>query len=277
MFISFSKVCRQRMGQYLLAENLFEEAVQIRRQTLGPEHLEIAASLSKLATSQISLRKFDDAYENIRSALRIARANLGHEHKTVAQMLCHMACLFFESGEMLAAQATFEDALIVYRAIWGKEPDHNACMIQLTDTLCNIGSIQNRRKRFADAVKTFSEALDLQRGIVSHNDSRIISTLDNLGYAYSKSKDYANALSCYKKMLRAQISQHKTFTAECFETFRKEILMFEKLKRYSDAITEIKETLQMQKSLLSRDDDIISETKAMLDNVQRKLRTRENS
>lgn len=271
------QVCRQRLGQNLLAENLFDEAVQIRRKTLGPDHLEVAASLSKLATAQISLQKFDDAYDNIRAALKISRMNLGLEHKIVAQMLCHQACLFFESGETMSAQSTFEDALDIYRAVWPRDSDRNGCMIQLTDTMCNIGSIQNRRKRFADAIKTFAEALDLQRGIVSHNDPRIISTLDNLGYAHSKSKDYASALACYKKMMRAQISQQNTFTQDCFETFRKEVLMFEKLKRFSEAIDEIKETIQMQKTMLPRDHEIIAETKALLENVQRKLRSQDQS
>ena len=38
------------MGQFALAENLLAEAVQIRRQTLGPDHVEVAASLSKLGS-----------------------------------------------------------------------------------------------------------------------------------------------------------------------------------------------------------------------------------
>jgi tetratricopeptide (TPR) repeat protein len=258
-----------------LAENLFEEAAQIRRQTLGRDHVDVGASLSKLGASQISLRKFDDAYTNLRLALKIFRHNHGNEHRIVAQMLCHIACLYFEYGEMLSAQATFEDALDIYRAVFQSETDRDACMVQLTDTICNIGSIQNRRKRFADAIASFSEALDLQRGIVGLNDTRIISTFDNLGYAYSKRKDYTNALSCYKQMLRAQLTLYKMFNQVCFDTFRKEILMYEKLKKFSEAADSIREVIQIQKNFPIRDEELFQETRNMLEDMQKKCAFRE--
>ena len=260
------------MGQHALAENLFEEAVQIRKQTLGADHLEVAASLSKLGAAQTALRKFDEAFDHLRTALKIAKKQVGQEHKTVAQMLCHLACLYFEAGELMSAEATFQDALEIYRSVWSSSSDRDACMTQLTDTLCNVGSIQNRRKRFSEAVSSFSEALDLQRGIVGHDDPRIISTLDNLGYSYSKLKDYSASLSCYRKMYRAQVSNAGTFTNACFETFRKEILMYEKLKRYQEAINETKETLQVEKNMLPVDHVIIAHTKDLLEELKQKLR-----
>jgi tetratricopeptide (TPR) repeat protein len=267
------QVCRQRLGQHALAENLFQEAVQIREQCLGPDHLEVAASLSKLGAAQTALGKFDEAFEKLRKAVKIAVDALGHNHKTVAQMLCHLACLYFEAGELMSSEATFQDALEIYRGVWSSAIDRDACMTQLTDTLCNVGSIQNRRKRFTAACASFSEALDLQRGIVAPDDARIVSTLDNLGYSYSKLKDYAAALQCYRKMYRAQVSAGgNTFTTGCFETFRKQILMFEKLRRYQEAIDETKETLQLQKSLLPRDHGFIAHTKDLLEELKQKQR-----
>jgi tetratricopeptide (TPR) repeat protein len=263
-------VCRLRLGQNILAENLFHEAVQIRQKTLGPDHLEVASSLSKLGATRVALAKFDLAHENILEALQIARGVLGGEHKTVAQILGHLGCFYFEAGELYASQSTFQDALAIYRAVWPRaETDRDACMAQLTDTLCNIGSIQNRRKQFTSAIDTFSEALDLQRGILGHDDARVIATLDNLGYSYSKHKDYASALSCYRRLLRAQVSRSGTFTEECFESFRKQLLMYEKLKRISDAMDETKEILQLQKSMLHPDHILIKKTKQMLEKLSK--------
>jgi tetratricopeptide (TPR) repeat protein len=247
--------------------------VRIREHCLGPEHLEVAASLSKLGAAQTAQGKFEDAHLKLRKAVKIAIHTLGSQHKTVAQMLCHLACLYFEAGELMSAEATFEDALEIYRAVWSTAVDRDSCMTQLTDTLCNVGSIQNRRKRFAAACASFSEALDLQRGIVDPDDARIISTLDNLGYSYSKLKDYGGALQCYRKMFRAQVSAARnTFTTTCFETFRKQILMYEKLRRFQDAIEETTQTLQLERSLLPSDHAIIAQTEDMLDELQQKLR-----
>lgn len=258
------------MGQHALAENLFQEAVSIRERTLGADHLEVAASLSKLGAAETALRKFDAAFGHLRRALKIARTSLGHEHKTVAQMLCHTACLYFEAGELMASEAEFQDALEIYRSVW--EGERGSVLMQLTDTLCNVGSIQNRRKRFKEAVASFSEALELQLGIVAQDDARIISTLDNLGYSYSKLKDYTSALSCYRKMMRAQVSRSATFTDACWDTFRKMILMMEKTRSYAEAVDEIKEVLQMQKTVLPREHVLIAQTKDLLDEMKQKLR-----
>jgi tetratricopeptide (TPR) repeat protein len=269
------------MNQNALAENLLAEAVQIRKQTLGREHLDVAASLSKLGSVRVALGRFDEAFDDLRAALNIAKspgATRGDRpnHKTVAQMQCHLACLYFEKGELLAAQATFQDALQIFRMLWSHRKDQdtatrNALAMQLTDTLCNIGSVQNRRKRFSEAIASFQEALDLQRGLLqSQDDPRIISTLDNLGYSYSKNKEYARAVTCYKSMLRSQVSLSGTFSTECLATFRKRILLYEKLKLPEQALEDTKEVLRLQKSMLPKDHVIVLETKVILEELNQK-------
>lgn len=260
------------MHQHEIAENLFSEAAHMRTQTLGSDHLDVAASLSKLGSTRVALQKFDAAFADLRRACKIARNALG-SHKTVAQILSHLACLYYEANEMFASLATFEDALDIYRQVWKDEDDRDGCMMQLTDTLCNIGSIHNRRKMYRNAIEAFSEALDLQRGILPLNHPRILSTLDNLGYSHSKNKDYASALSCYKGMLRAQLSGNDSFNEDCYETFRKEILMMEKLKRIPEAADETKYVLRLQKSASTlRNQKIYAETKQLYEDLTKKLK-----
>lgn len=262
-------VCRQRMGQFPLAENLLAEAVQIRRQTLGPDHVEVAASLSKLGSVRLQAGRIEEAFHDLQKALKIAKKL--QKAKTIAQMLCHVGCFYFQVQELYSAQATFQEALTLYRQFWQeesasmKDPDRNALMLQLTDTLCNIGTIQNRRKRFSNAIASFQEALDMQRGILRSDHPRILSTLDNLAYAYSKNKEYARAVTCYKNMLKAQVSHCGTFTSECLETIQKRLLMYEKLKLPNQAVEDLKEIIIWQKTMLARDDPILLKTKKMLE------------
>ena len=137
-------------------------AVAIRKETLGDDQLEVAASLSKLGSTRVALKKFDEALTDLREANRIARYKVGNQHKTVAQTLCNIGFLYFSANELLAAEATFRDALDIYRAVWSADSDRDSCMAQLTDTLCNIGSILNKRKKFSDAIAAFNEALDVR-------------------------------------------------------------------------------------------------------------------
>jgi tetratricopeptide (TPR) repeat protein len=247
-------VCRQRMQQHDLAANLFQEAVQIRKQTAS--QLEVAASLAKLGLAQASLGNSEQAFCSLRQALAISKQELG-SHKTTAQMLCHLGCFYFETGELFAAQATFQDAYDMYQQVWHHQSsDQQACLAQMVDTLCNIGSIQNRRKRYNDGIATFQQALEL-----ISDESKKVATLDNLAYSYSKIKDYANALACYQKMLKLQ-SKAPAFSEECFETFRKLVLMHEKLK--TSPWETIQETLLLAQSK-ECSEKVESQIKAMLD------------
>lgn len=189
----------------------------------------------------------------------------------MAQILCHIACLYFEAGELYSSLATFDDALGIFREVFASETDRDACMSQLTETLCNIGSIQNKRKQFADASASFQEALDLQRGILGHDHPRIIASLDNLGYSFSKRKMYSDALKCYKKMLTAQISHHGSVTLECCETLKKQVLMYEKSFDLSGAVKATKKALaRIQKDCLIPEDSVAYEVEQLLTELKHK-------
>lgn len=85
-------VVHLRMGNHAKAEQLFSEAVTIRRETLGSDQLEVAASLSKLGSTRVALKKFDEALTDLREANRIARYKVGTNSKLGAQTLCNMVC-----------------------------------------------------------------------------------------------------------------------------------------------------------------------------------------
>lgn len=215
--------------------------------------------MGKLGSAQVVLGKFDEALQNLRQASKIVEKTLGRNHKTMGQILYTMACLYFEAGEFFSAQATFEDACDIFRQVFPTETDRNTCMVQMTEALCNIGSIQNKRKQFPAAIASFSEALDLQRGVLGHTDRSVIASLDNLAYSFAKNKSYNRALSCYKEMLNAQLSHHGAFTVECSETLKKKILMFEKLKDLTGALKATKKALEKATALPSTEPVLVHE------------------
>jgi tetratricopeptide (TPR) repeat protein len=260
-------VCYQRLEQFQKAKDVLQQAVEIRTNTLGEDHLEVAASLIKLGATKARLQELDDAFDDILLAIRIAKDNLGREHKTIAQMYCHLACFYYEANQLHAAQATFMEAYELYRIVWPKSSSistatnnnnngRDQLMQQMCDTLCNIGSIQNKRQQYDHAVLTFTEALALQRNSFEQQQQqhqpRILATLDNLAYSYSKMKDYKKALECYKNMLQAQLmtidddDKHLTTTAS-MHTLKKQLLMYDKLKDRKGAMQAANTTLQIAK------------------------------
>mmetsp|Transcript_9112 Transcript_9112/g.23063 ORF Transcript_9112/g.23063 Transcript_9112/m.23063 type:complete len:813 (-) Transcript_9112:202-2640(-) len=263
-------VVRLRMGEYEVAEDVLLQALEVRQSVLGKDHLDLAATLAKLGSARSALQKFDEGLGDLRGALQITRRVLGRSHRTVAQIQCHIACLYFEAGELFSAQATFEDALEIYREIFQKEElaDRDAVMAQLTETLCNIGSIQNKRKNFEGAIESFHEAVNLQQGIMGHDHPRVIQSLDNLGYSFSKSKSYNQALACYRQMLTAQISHHGAFSIECCDTIKKQTVIFSKIQNKEGAIKAVSSYLDSVKEKSGEDDPVVEELQQMLVDLQ---------
>eukprot|EP00535_Pseudo-nitzschia_heimii_P012536 CAMPEP_0197196548 /NCGR_PEP_ID=MMETSP1423-20130617/32415_1 /TAXON_ID=476441 /ORGANISM="Pseudo-nitzschia heimii, Strain UNC1101" /LENGTH=639 /DNA_ID=CAMNT_0042650355 /DNA_START=313 /DNA_END=2232 /DNA_ORIENTATION=- len=262
-------VVQLRIGRPIKAEEAFVRALAIRRNVLEINHLDRAATLAKLGSARTTLGKFDQGLHDLREALKVTRGVLGRNDRTVAQILCYIACLYFEAGELIPAQSTFEDALEIYREVFKVEIDRDACMAQLTETLCNIGSIQNKRKNFADAIESFREALYLQRGILGHDHPRVIATLDNLAYSFSKSKLYNQALTCYKEMLCAQISHYGSFTEECCDTLSKQVLICGKLKNVNRAIEVVTKHLRSIRE--ESEDETNKENDPVTDEVNKML------
>ncbi|VEU38061.1 unnamed protein product [Pseudo-nitzschia multistriata] len=142
-------------------------------------------------------------------------------------------------------------------------------MAQLTETLCNIGSIQNKRKNFSGAIESFREALYLQRGILGHDHPKVIATLDNLAYSFSKSKSYNQALICYREMLSAEISRYGSFTLECCDTLAKQVLILGKLKKVDDALQVVNKYLESiqaksEQEVSAANDEVAEEVNQML-------------
>jgi hypothetical protein len=91
----------------------------------------------------------------------------------VAQIHC---LLLFQAGELFLAQATFEDALDIYRDVFPTDMGQDACMAQMTETHCSIGSIQNKCKNVSGVIESLRKALDFQQGIMGHNNPWVIAS-----------------------------------------------------------------------------------------------------
>ena len=144
-----------RSGNYIEAEKAFREAVTNRRLVLGIDHRDVADSQVKLGTVLLHLQKFDAGLSSYLDALRIMRKDGGHYNSRVAEILSRIGFLYFQVGELLASQASFEDSIDIYRSISSDEAQVNYAF---AETLCNIGSIQVKKKKFSSAIASFEEA-----------------------------------------------------------------------------------------------------------------------
>ncbi len=109
------------------AESLFQQALSIRTQALGPEHPCIAESLNDLANLSRVQGRFTLAEHYCQQALAMYRKIWGtayREHLEMAQVFSNMAKLARDQGKYTEAESLFQQAQTIRKQLLAPEhPD----------------------------------------------------------------------------------------------------------------------------------------------------------
>ena len=139
-------------GRYAEAEPLFKRALQIREQTLGPDHPHVASSLNDLAISYLSRGQYAQAEPLFKRALEIWEQTLGPDHHHVASGLKNLAGLYLIEGNYAKAESLHKRALgIREKALGSDHPD-------LAWSLDNLAAIYQEMGRGDEAKKLLARA-----------------------------------------------------------------------------------------------------------------------
>ena len=103
--------------KYELAEPLFQRALHIREQALGPQHPYVAISLTGLATLYREQGKYEQAELLYLRALRIREQTA--QHPSIADSLHHLACLRHMQQQTTAALSLYQQALAMRERVLG--------------------------------------------------------------------------------------------------------------------------------------------------------------
>ncbi|XP_046862837.1 uncharacterized protein LOC124456435 [Xenia sp. Carnegie-2017] len=85
-------------GKYSKAKNHHEKALEIQKQSLGPNHVDVATSLNNLGNVLENTGNYDKAIEFYERALEIRKQSLGPNHVDVATSLNNLANVLENTG-----------------------------------------------------------------------------------------------------------------------------------------------------------------------------------
>src|SRR5204863_120894 len=98
---------------YAIAEPLYQCALAIKEEQLGPEHPSTASSLNNLAYLYQTQGKYNEAEPLYRRALAIKEEQLGPEHPSMANSLNNLAALYYAQGKYNEAEPLYRRALAI--------------------------------------------------------------------------------------------------------------------------------------------------------------------
>ena len=197
------------LGRSNKALPLAEEALRIRRELLGDEHIEVARSLNALGAVMGCKGDLEQAESLFRQALAIQRKILGDENLKVAVGLGNLGLLMQAKGDFEQAESFSRQALAIRRKVSGDEHPDSAGILD------DLGLLMYKKGDLEQAESLFRQALAIQRKAYDDEHIDVALNLYNLGHVMKDKGDLEQAASLYHQSLE---SHRKLFGEESIHT-----------------------------------------------------------
>lgn len=149
-------VLLRRLRRYAEGEAAAREAVRLRTELYGPNHVDVASALSTLANLLYSQGKMEEAVERARSAVASLEAAPGENHLALIQRLDTLASILDESGYARESlQVSIRTEALASRHLG---PDHNWYQFALN----TLTQAQLKSGLYADAIPNARRTITLR-------------------------------------------------------------------------------------------------------------------
>jgi tetratricopeptide (TPR) repeat protein/tRNA A-37 threonylcarbamoyl transferase component Bud32 len=288
---------RLTQGKYVEAETEFHNALRLRLETSGQEHLTTAEARNNLGASLARQGRYDEAEDEFRAALDVRRAILGADHPHVGSSQDNLATILARKGDYARAEVEVRKALEIRAAALGPEhPD----VAKSRNNLGNLLEIQGKAEAaevehraalairlnalgpehpaVADSRGNLANALDAQgklEAAAAEHEAALEIRIARLGEDHplvaSSRNNLGNVLHELGKLPESE-AQHRAALASRLESMGKDhpsvaqsrnnlALVLIDLDRLEDAEVELRASLSTQLSVYGVDHPVVADTR----------------
>jgi len=197
LMVTMGRVYRQ-LGLYSESRSLLEEAVTIRRNQLGDNSLEVAASQEELGRLLSSVGDYSAALPLYENALAIREAHFGDDHADVGTTVNNIANLQRQTRNYEAAKPLYERALVIREKTLG--PDHP----EVSNSLNGLAIVYESVQDYESALPLYKRALEIREKALGADHPQVATSLNNLATLYWFMGDNATARSYNDRALAIQ-------------------------------------------------------------------------
>jgi len=174
--------------------SMLEKALRLRRQALGDDHADVAASQWRMGHRLVSEDK-EAAEPLLRSALATYRRRYGNDDVRVAEFKRGLGeFLWLHRGSLEEGRRLIGDALAFHRRRFGNEHPEVAADLEA------LAGLYYAQDQYKEAVRFRSEALEILRNTLGDHP-RTSSCLQNLAEPYRVLGEMALAEKCQREAL----------------------------------------------------------------------------
>ena len=189
------------LSDYQQAKEYYELALSIQRNTLGPDHVDVARTYHNMGNLYRNLGGNQQAMEYYERALSIKLNELGPDHVDVAGTYHSMGNVHSYLGNNQQAMEYYELALPILLTKFGH--DH----VDVASACHNMGYVQENLGNNQQAMEYYERALVIRLNKLGPDHVDVASTCLNMGNLYRNLGRNHQAMECYKRALSIQLNK----------------------------------------------------------------------
>lgn len=182
-------------GRYAPAMVSAKEALRVAENTFGPDHPDVAVSLSNLAELYRSQGRYAETEPLYRRALAIREKALGLGHPEVGASLNNLALLYVSLGRYAEAETLYRRSLEIKENAFG--PDHPDVALGLN----NLAAVYRIQRQFTPSEALYRRALAIREKALGPDHPRVAISLNNLAVLHVEQGLHAQAEPLYRRSL----------------------------------------------------------------------------
>ena len=221
------------------------KSLAIREKALGPDHLDVARSLSNLAALFQAQGRYLEAEPPLKRALAIREKALGPEHPDLTTSLNNLASLYRAQDRYAEAEPVFQRALVIREKAFG--PDHPATATSLN----NLAEPDWAQGRFAEAEPLFKRALAIREKALGQDHPDVAASLNNLASVYQDRGRYEEAEVAFKRALAIREEALGPKHPELAIVLNNLAALYREQQRYSEALSASARVVEILSKRLS--------------------------
>ena len=180
------------------AQTLFERALQLQRDALGPANIQTLETAASLATTLRIRGHYPESEKLGRDTIDAQRRALGPNHPDTLDSLSDLGATLYREGRFADAEQLQRQTLDTERRVLGRQSPAT-----LT-TMRDLGATLRSQGRFADAEAIQSEVLDIQTRVLGADHPDTLRTLNSLANTLMQEAHFADAEKLYRQNLESR-------------------------------------------------------------------------
>jgi serine/threonine-protein kinase len=251
-------VLRADLGRADEGARALREALALKEQTAGPDHLHTALTLNSLAVVEQDRGRLAEAERLYRRALAVYQRHHGRAHADIAAVWLNLGDLAHVQGDYDGAIGQYQSALAMWRATLGEEHPYVAL------ALLNVGWALHDAGRYAEAEPYYRDALARDRAALGDDHVEVGADWVRLGLLYLDTDRAAEAEAAFREAERCLAGGYPADHAEVVEARVGLARALGRLGRPAEAAAVLQ-------TVPARPDGLDDRTAAALDSLRRSV------